>query len=302
MGGWLPARRRQVSRPAGCFRQSGFGRPWRFVYDLGPVTQVQDPRDALREGYADHLPSAILTADVCLMPHRETPMEPAQSGAILLLRAFIMLASFIALPALAVLGVPKSSEVLRLAEEGWQLVSTLATQAIQEQLHSNSSQRKRTQPLESLQRASAPKLPADPSVLAGTEFPLSTPTDLGSAFPHPDRYSGAPAQLAQSSFSGPEIPETGEPSRFDSLDQESAIKAELQTLGCRSCVLESWGEQGELYRFQVKMALIPGEGASSYSHRFFSAVAGDATSAMREVLDEVKVWRVEQAQRDRVLR
>jgi hypothetical protein len=65
------------------------------------------------------------------------------------------------------------------------------------------------------------------------------------------------------------------------------IQERLQKLGATYYVLESWGNDQQLYRFCCKMAVA---GNADYVH-CFEATHSDPLRAMQEVLQEVEAWR-----------
>lgn len=70
-------------------------------------------------------------------------------------------------------------------------------------------------------------------------------------------------------------------------DWFSAVTQRLRDLGATYYLLETWGRNGELYRFHCKMAVA---GSNSYT-RHFEATNADAAMAMRLVLEQVETWR-----------
>jgi hypothetical protein len=72
-----------------------------------------------------------------------------------------------------------------------------------------------------------------------------------------------------------------------SADWFSAVAQRLRDLGATYYLLETWGRNGELYRFHCKMAVA---GSRSYT-RHFEATSADAALAMRSVLEQVEAWR-----------
>jgi hypothetical protein len=61
----------------------------------------------------------------------------------------------------------------------------------------------------------------------------------------------------------------------------------LRELGATYYLLETWGRNGELYRFHCKMAVA---GNPDYT-RHFEATDSDASRAMQQVLEQVEAWR-----------
>ena len=70
-------------------------------------------------------------------------------------------------------------------------------------------------------------------------------------------------------------------------DRFTLIQQRLRDLGATYFLLESWGSQGQLYRFYCKMAI----GGNSNYNRYFEATDPDAIRVMSKVLNEVEAWR-----------
>ena len=70
-------------------------------------------------------------------------------------------------------------------------------------------------------------------------------------------------------------------------DRFSRIQKRLRALGATHYALETWGSQGELYRFQCRMAAGHQPGYS----RQFEATDADAVRVMQTVLDDVEAWK-----------
>ena len=65
------------------------------------------------------------------------------------------------------------------------------------------------------------------------------------------------------------------------------IQRRLRELGATYSLLESWGNQGQLYRFYCKMGI----GGNSNYTRYFEATDADPLHAMSIVLQQVESWR-----------
>ena len=63
--------------------------------------------------------------------------------------------------------------------------------------------------------------------------------------------------------------------------------AAVASIGATYYLLETWGRNGELYRFHCKMAVA---GNPDYT-RHFEATDSDASRAMQQVLEQVEAWR-----------
>jgi len=73
------------------------------------------------------------------------------------------------------------------------------------------------------------------------------------------------------------------------------LEGRLRELGATQYRLETWGADGELFRFRCWMAI----SATESHNRFFEATDADALTALRTVLDEVEQWRANQRSRPR---
>jgi hypothetical protein len=67
----------------------------------------------------------------------------------------------------------------------------------------------------------------------------------------------------------------------------SQIQDRLKQLGATYYLLETWGNQQQLYRFYCKMAV---GGNTNYTH-CFEYISADPVQAMSEVLKQVEGWR-----------
>lgn len=64
------------------------------------------------------------------------------------------------------------------------------------------------------------------------------------------------------------------------------VESRLRQMGARHCSLETWGNDGRLYRFRCELA-----GGDGYA-RHFEATDSVPSQAMAGVLDQVESWRV----------
>ena len=87
--------------------------------------------------------------------------------------------------------------------------------------------------------------------------------------------------------SGGPVAESTPPQSLPAADQFALVQRRLDELGATYYRLESWGNEGRLYRFYCRMAI---GGSSSYT-RHFEAKDPDALGAMARVLREVEAWR-----------
>jgi len=121
----------------------------------------------------------------------------------------------------------------------------------------------------------------------GDEQPMELPRPLPPANLGPRsgrETTGQPTRLGNER-SIQRLPPPSAPDR--SPDWFSAVAQRLRDLGATYYLLETWGRNGELYRFHCKMAVA---GSQSYT-RHFEATSDDAAQAMRSVLEQVEAWR-----------
>jgi hypothetical protein len=110
-------------------------------------------------------------------------------------------------------------------------------------------------------------------------------------------------QLASNAGGGslafPARPETGpagdrtrpaaaqSPQPLEQPERFTAMERRLREYGATYYLLETWGNEGELYRFHCKMAV----GNNPNYTRHFEATDHDALRAMAQVLERVEAWR-----------
>lgn len=99
----------------------------------------------------------------------------------------------------------------------------------------------------------------------------------------PSGTGAAPAVIARAGHS--EQAASG-PDRF------SVLEKRLREYGAIYYLLETWGNEGELYRFHCKMAI----GNNPNYTRHFEATHRDALQAMNQVLEQIEQWRAGRAQ------
>ena len=70
------------------------------------------------------------------------------------------------------------------------------------------------------------------------------------------------------------------------FDRFTYVQERLRRLGATHYTLTTWGDAGELYRFECRVAV---DGNPDYN-RHFEARDGDALQAMSDVLTQVETW------------
>lgn len=132
--------------------------------------------------------------------------------------------------------------------------------------------------------------PADANRGAPVSYPLerspvdeaaraSVPEYPSTSQPNPFRTAGQPGAEAPAGQSIPTQPE--QPDRFRMMERK------LREYGAVYYLLETWGTEGELYRFHCRMAITNNP---NYT-RHFEATDRDALKAMSQVLARVEAWR-----------
>ncbi len=74
---------------------------------------------------------------------------------------------------------------------------------------------------------------------------------------------------------------------LEAPDRFTTMERRLREYGATYYLLETWGKDGELYRFHCKMAV----GNNPNYTRHFEATDSDALKAMGQVLERVEAWR-----------
>jgi hypothetical protein len=172
------------------------------------------------------------------------------SSATTIFRAFLMLVCTVAVPVLAIWGASWSEICKKFQNLPCPAILNLAS-------------------------ASTPAGSTSPTASAG-EAPRFTPTaSAGERSPAPIVAPALPAATAETAVA-PADP---------AACQE--IQNRLQKLGATYYVLESWGDERQLYRFCCKMAV---GGNADYVH-CFEATHADPLRAMQQVLRDVETWR-----------
>ena len=116
---------------------------------------------------------------------------------------------------------------------------------------------------------------------ASSERIVSSPATEGFAAPpnqpsQPGQPGGDPAFLSERTACPLEQP-----------DRFTAMERKLRQHGATYYLLETWGNEGEQYRFHCRMAI----GNNANYTRHFEATDRDALKAMSQVLERVEAWR-----------
>ena len=235
-----------------------------------------------------------------------------QSSATVALRALVMLVCLVVVPLAAIFGTSIPSSLRQPLERYFGINLGTATTALSEAPRFVPNAASTPSPLASAENPPAAMPPvASPSPLLPPNAPplvnpLGSPqnqawdADRASSTIIPAGYQ-APLEAAKpglpmvavnsaplrnpdgtdASVTAFRVSPCGQNDRFTSIQQR------LRELGATYFLLESWGSQGQLYRFYCKMAI----GGNSNYNRYFEATDPDAIRVMSKVLGEVEAWR-----------
>jgi hypothetical protein len=228
-----------------------------------------------------------------------------------------MLTCLVAIPLAAVFGTPLPQMFRALGEGRWNDCWELACNSFSEADRSASTTENSSHPAPTHQSAAEPaRLPVvgagaldqlQPNPAAGPAVALGYPAGASQSEAIPASFQTAADTLGVPVNGMPPSPLPAVPSgrtgRLPPVDQATTpdmrqptaaptdrfvyIQDRLRHLGATYYLLESWGSQGELYRFYCKMAV----GGNSTYNRYFEATDADALQAMAKVLAEVEAWK-----------
>ncbi len=133
-------------------------------------------------------------------------------------------------------------------------------------------------------------VPADPHHAPPVSYPLErSPGDDAARVPAREYPATAPANPFRTAGQGAVEPAAGAslPSQPEQPDRFRMMERKLREYGAVYYLLETWGTEGELYRFHCRMAITNNP---NYT-RHFEATDRDALKAMSQVLARVEAWR-----------
>jgi hypothetical protein len=190
-----------------------------------------------------------------------------QSSAAVAGRALIMLACVVGIPALALSGTSWSETLKKLQDFRWPAILNLASAST------------------SASRDEAPRLAsAEPGKMPDTSNGatcISCP--VGQTPPKQTTLSAVVPAGYRTPIDG--VPNANATGVADmAADPFRFTQDRLRQLGATYYLLESWGNQRQMYRFYCKMAI----GGSPNYTRYFEAVHDDPLQAMRQVLQQVE--------------
>jgi hypothetical protein len=98
---------------------------------------------------------------------------------------------------------------------------------------------------------------------------------------YPTNSVAAPGDSAPAALGRSAVQSLEQPDRFTTMERK------LREFGATYYLLETWGNEGDLYRFHCRMAV----GNNPSYTRHFEATDRDALKAMAQVLEHVEAWR-----------
>jgi hypothetical protein len=215
-------------------------------------------------------------------------MQSSQSSATIAFRALVMLAFIIGIPLIAFDGSSLPDRAKKMLDKVWPAIASII-----------STKNSNTLPEAPAYDAKSPFPLAVPSLQA---IGRSNPSGQSSANNQPNLLSRQAPGDVMAGFGKPAsniIPVNYqtpvEPSAVNKAynngqtdtNQFMAMKDRLVRLGATYYLLETWGNQRQLYRFYCQMAV---GGNSSYTH-YFEAINANPFEAMADVVRQVEDWR-----------
>lgn len=243
----------------------------------------------------------------------------SQSSFTMAFRAIVMLSCLILVPLVALFGTSLPETIKRLVQRQLDGNTASAASSFSEifAFLPAGNQAVSAPPASAMAAPGPPAvvMPASEMAIPGAPAPLLVPP--GAASP----LVAAPNGIAPGSYSSPTAPPTGPwpvvPAGYtapvqpmagaqtpntlpavatmgmpapgvSSGDRFTCLKDRLRELGANYYLLETWGSQGQLFRFYCKIAI----GGSPNYARYFEATDADPLRAMSAVLEQVEAWRM----------
>jgi hypothetical protein len=231
------------------------------------------------------IPPSLVANQRCSSARKEALLVMRSSAAVAG-RAFIMLACVVAIPTLALWGTSWSEVVKRLQDFRWPqnldfLSASTSASPDDPPRGTPANPVVATTPSvagrSTLAEGPSPRGPASTPAASQTQALAATQSAVV-----PIEYQ-APAELC--SVPAPIADPAGQNAK--AADPFHAIQERLRQLGATYYLLESWGNQQQMYRFYCKMAV----GGSAQYARCFEATHTDPLQSMVEVLQQVEAWR-----------
>ena len=207
-----------------------------------------------------------------------------QSSLLLVVRALLIVAFLVVVPLTAVLGWPLT-EVLQTAIDRIRPIVAATSAGDGRRALRADVEKPRLEPI-----PTAPRL--EPDVVfavethAADDFPpgVNAPISYYAAPDGPSRLPNGPAR--DKVFSPPTRTSRADETQ-PSPDRFRVVERRLRQLGATYLLLETWGQQGQKYRFYCKVSIA----GDSNDSRHFEATGTTALAAMKRVLGDVQAWR-----------
>jgi len=186
-----------------------------------------------------------------------------RSSTVNFLRGLIMLSCLISLPAIAIFGLPMPSQVSTILQR----LGLFAGDGEDRQIAAA--------PEDSCEQAGNP---FDRGMTEYTEHSPPRPRDRS---PNESHFDPMVVQASNEALSAPVE------SSKEGVGLFRGIQQRLRLLGATYYRLESWGEQGDMFHFQCRVAV---DGHANFT-RHFEATGEDPLTAMDSVLQEIESWK-----------
>jgi hypothetical protein len=200
-----------------------------------------------------HRPFGLGKTGMLRCAHEEAQLA-MRSSAATAVRAFVMLACAVGIPALAISGASWSEVVKKFQNVRWPAILTPAS--------------------------------ASPAVAQNEASPFRPSCAKGLPIAAGDATGNEAAHAAKAALQASSPTALPEPNQAGDVGFRS-VQDRLQSLGATYYLLESWGNDQQLYRFYCKVAVA---GNAAYAH-CFEAIHADPLQAMLQVLRQVESWR-----------
>ena len=194
-----------------------------------------------------------------------------QSSAAVAARALLMLACVVGIPALALSGTSWSDMLKKLQDFRWSTILDLASASSGTSSSASGDEAPRFTP----STATTAPVQLQPADVAASE------SEVGG---HSRRISRAGGISPIQPLAATDGDENARAAPISTADPFRYIQDRLRQLGATYYLLESWGNQQQMYRFYCKMAV----GGSATYTRCFEATNSNPLQAMRQVLQQVE--------------
>jgi len=219
-------------------------------------------------------------------------MQSSQSSATIALRALVMLAFIIAIPLAAINGTSLPDRARKLLEKIWptiaSAISTMTTTSnvlTEAPPYDAKSQNLPSAPFQTMGGTSIQPGPLTASNQPNL-LPVQAPGGSG------ERLTPQASNVVPVDYQSAVEQRINSPGHNNNGQTDAnpfmAIQDRLRQMGATYYLLETWGNQRQIYRFYCQMTV---GGNSSYTH-YFEATNSNPLEAMADVLCQVEAWRV----------